>query len=474
MNIVALSTAYGTGAIAIVRLSGKEAVKLASHLTPAPLKPRFAHLRKLYFEGALLDEAIVIYFAAPNSFTGEDIVEFHTHGGVGVANAIIDALLKLGARAARAGEFSKRAVINGKMSLEKAESLAGLIEAKTQAAAKILARTLEGSLGEFCASLREELVKILAYTEVCIDYAEEDLPEDVLQNALVFLQNAASKIAQIVKFSQQQMGAVNGFNIALIGRPNVGKSSILNALLGKNRAIVSPEAGTTRDSVEEGLTLGTSRVKIIDTAGIREASGVEACGIERSFEVAKKADVVVCVFDASQPALAEDLRILSLAKSFGADLSGALSQKLESNSVLTDGEAAQNGETTQDDKMAQSGEKKVIFVLNKSDLARQFELPLNAISLCAKEGVAPLTEALSEAVKVAELHEVMLTTNRQVSLCVRAQEALSRSYTNLKNGELELFAFELHLALKAVGEVTQPPQNEEILDAMFGEFCLGK
>lgn len=193
MNIVALSTAYGTGAIAIVRLSGKDAVKLASHLTPAPLKPRFAHLRKLYFEGALLDEAIVIYFAAPNSFTGEDIVEFHTHGGVGVANAIIDALLKLGARAARAGEFSKRAVINGKMSLEKAESLAGLIEAKTQAVAKILARTLEGSLGEFCASLREELVKILAYTEVCIDYAEEDLPEDVLQNALVFCKTRLAK-----------------------------------------------------------------------------------------------------------------------------------------------------------------------------------------------------------------------------------------------------------------------------------------
>ncbi len=538
MTIVALSTPYGAGAIAIVRLSGADARRIAATLTPAPLTPRHAHLRRLRARGELLDEAVVLYFAAPASFTGEDVVEFHTHGGVAVASAIIDALIAAGARAARPGEFSKRAVLNGKMSVAKAESLAALISARTSAAARVLARTLDGELGAFCRELRAQLLQILAHVEVCIDYAEDDLPPETLATALATLDAACGRVGRIVRLSAQRRGLIDGFAVAIIGRPNVGKSSLLNALLGSARAIVSDEAGTTRDSVEERVVLPSGGVaRLIDTAGIRAASGVEAQGIARSLAAAQAADVVVCVFDGSRPATREDGEILRLARDLGGGLDGDFWREfcaqngvgncgenlgenlgnnlgenlcdngansnlgefwagfcganvaLNSNLAASSGQnpaqnPAPNTSPTPAQNFAQNpaptpAPKKIIFALNKCDLPRRFEPRLPAaLEISAKSdisgGADALKTALDEHLRAQDLGEVMLVTNRQAALAQSALEALGRSRGLLAGGELELFAFEANAALKCIGELTEPACNDELLDAMFSGFCLGK
>ncbi len=436
MNIVAISTAYGTGGISVVRLSGPNALRIASHITQGELKPRFAHLKKLNFNGEFLDEAIVIYFKSPKSFTGEDVVEFHTHGGFVVANLLVEALVKCGARLALPGEFSKRAFINGKMNASKAENIAALINAKSEGAAKILARTLTGELGIFCETLRTELLQILAATEVCIDYAEDDLPQDVLQRTAQKLATANARLLRIVELSRSRRGLIDGYKVAIIGRPNVGKSSILNALLAFERAIVSDIAGTTRDTISESVKIGTHLVKLIDTAGIRSSSGIEALGIELAKKSATEADILLCVFDGSSVSQNEDVEILEFVKSL---------------------------------------DKKKIFLLNKSDLACKFDLTLESpVKISAKNDINSLKKTLENYLNSQETSEIMLTTNRQIEACEAAQNALVEAGYSLESYELDIFAFWINTALKKLGEITTPPQNSELLEKMFSEFCLGK
>ncbi len=440
MSIVALASAYGVGSIAVVRLGGADAYSLALKIAgDKPLTPRHAHLRALKNSaGEILDEAIVIYFKAPHSYTGEDIVEFQTHGGVVVANLIIDELLALGARAARPGEFSKIAFINGKMDAAKAESMQALITARSEGAAKILARAMSGELGEFAGELRADLIGILAHCEACIDYAEDELPPDVLSRIEATLCGAKARLDKIVEISRSRRGLIDGYKVAIVGKPNVGKSSILNAILHFERAIVSDQAGTTRDTVEEQVKIGSHLIRIIDTAGIREgASEVENIGIEYSKKAAEGADIVICVFDGSAKSDAEDAEILRLVSNLN---------------------------------------KKVIFVLNKADLPFKFELNLNGetIKLCAKEDASSLKNALENYLNAQDINEIMLSSNRQIKACEDASAAITRAQGLLSESELELFAYEVKSALNHVGSITQVADNEEVLDAMFSTFCLGK
>lgn len=452
MTIVAAATPNGTGAISIVRLSGPKSYELATKLincgdnvklntanTKSALKPRYAHLRKLYTQNKeLIDEAIVIYFKAPNTFSGEDIIEFQTHGGDAVKNAIIDELLALGARAANPGEFSKRAFINGKMSLSKAESVQALINARSASAGRILARSMDGKLDDFANTLRAQLIEILAYCEVSIDYAEDDLPPSILEQIRDRLENAIKQLEQIVEISRSRRGLIDGFKIAIIGRPNVGKSSLLNALLAYERAIVSDVEGTTRDRVEESLHLGSHLVRIIDTAGIRTSSDkIESIGIEYSKKALNDADVVLCLFDASRGANSDDLAILELAK---------------------------------------KANKQVFFVLNKADLEIKFDEGLlnNAIKISAKGDISALKSALIAYLDSQDTSELMLSSNRQIKECEDATTAIKNATLKLNESELELFAFEIKQALKHIGEITTPPLHSELLDAMFSSFCLGK
>ena len=336
-TIAAIATAHGIGGICIVRISGEEALSIALSLSHrSSLRPRYATLVNLFdASGEAFGEAILIYFKAPHSFTGEDVVEVQTHGGFTASSLALDAVLALGAHIANPGEFSKRAFLNGKMDLSKAEAISDLINSRSQSAAKILARNLRGELADFVANLRAALVKTLAFVEVCIDYAEDDLPSDVLQNSQEMLSQNIASLEKITRISRSRRGLIEGFKVAIVGKPNVGKSSILNSMLSFSRAIVSDEAGTTRDLIEESLQIGTHLIRIVDTAGIRHSSSkLESIGISYSLRAASEADVILAVFDASREWDAEDMQILKILR--------------------------------------EQKEKKIIYVLNKCDLPRKF------------------------------------------------------------------------------------------------------
>ena len=316
-TIAAIATAHGIGGICIVRISGEEALSIALSLSHrSSLRPRYATLANLFdASGEAFGEAILIYFKAPHSFTGEDVVEVQTHGGFTASSLALDAVLALGARIANPGEFSKRAFLNGKMDLSKAEAISDLINSRSQSAAKALARSLRGELADFVANLRAALVKTLAFVEVCIDYAEEDLPSDVLQNSQEMLSQNIASLEKITCISRSRKGLIEGFKVAIVGKPNVGKSSILNSMLSFSRAIVSDEAGTTRDLIEESMQIGTHLIRIVDTAGIRHSgSKLESIGISYSLRAASEADVILAVFDASREWDAEDAQILKILR----------------------------------------------------------------------------------------------------------------------------------------------------------------
>ena len=436
-TIAAVATAHGVGSISIIRLSGADALGLALKLTKiTSLVPRYATLTKIYAEGELIDEALLIYFKAPHSFTGEDVVEFQLHGGLVVANLILGELIKNGARLARAGEFSKRALINGKMDFSKIEAINSLINAKSEDSVKIIARTMRGDLAKFVDEIRSELVKTLAFVETSIDYADDDLPADLLESISQMLQQNSAKLDKIVAISQSRKGLLEGFKIAIVGKPNVGKSSILNSLLSYERAIISDEAGTTRDSIEEALKIGTHLVRIIDTAGIRKNAGkIEQIGISYSLRAIEEADVILAVFDASQEADEQDNEILELLK---------------------------------------NSQKKIFYVLNKCDLGVKFTSPKNPIQICAKQGTDEIVNSLKTYLDAQEASEILLNSARQISCCEAASEAIKRALNLLAQSELELFAYELNTAIEQISLITKPFERSEILDEMFSNFCLGK
>lgn len=442
-TISAVATANGIGSIAIIRISGDRALEIAKKLTcKTDFSPRYATLTNIYNSyGELIDEAIVIYFKAPFSFTAEDVVEIQCHGGFIVAQSILKETLHNGARLAEAGEFSKRAFFNGRIDLSEAEAIAQLIEAKSEDAAKILARQMKGSLKEYIEKIRDEIIHILAYSEVSIDYAEEDLPEDLVLQIEAKLEELKKSLEKTLTASRAREGLMQGFKVAIVGKPNVGKSSLLNSLLNYNRAIVSDIAGTTRDTIEEQLKIGTHLIRIVDTAGIREASDeIERIGIERSLEAIKESDIVVALFDGSRAADSEDEEILSLIKS-----------------------NAKN--------------KHVLYVKNKIDLESKFlhvDIKFD-IELNSKESVDELISELEDIMNVANSSdEMMLISQRQISAVESTLANIKEALFPLQDQELEIFSFHLNEAVKEMASITRPFENDEMLDKMFGSFCLGK
>jgi tRNA modification GTPase len=442
-TISAIATANGIGSIAIIRISGDNALEIARKLSKKQdFSPRYATLSTLYdSQNALIDESIIIYFKAPYSFTAEDVVEIQCHGGYIVAQSILKATLDAGARLANAGEFSKRAFFNGRIDLSEAEAIAQLIEAKSEDAAKILARQMKGSLKEYIENIRDEIIHILAYSEVSIDYAEEDLPQDLIDQIEARLNKLESSLESTLMASKSREGLMQGFKVAIIGKPNVGKSSLLNSLLNYNRAIVSDIAGTTRDTIEEQVRVGSHLIRIVDTAGIRESSDeIERIGIERSLEAIEDSDIVIVLFDGSRVMDAEDKQILSLIERDAED-------------------------------------KEVLFVKNKIDLEplfqmkeREFDLELNS-----KESVAPLIDALKSIMDKNNISdEIMLISQRQVSAVQNTLNNIQEAREPLLDQELEIFSFHLNEAIKEMASITRPFENDEMLDKMFGSFCLGK
>ncbi|AZV46530.1 tRNA uridine-5-carboxymethylaminomethyl(34) synthesis GTPase MnmE [Nautilia sp. PV-1] len=440
-TIAAIATPNGVGAISIVRLSGDNALDIAKKLTKKNLQPRIATLSKLYDNNNdLIDIGLVIYFKAPNSFTGEDIVEFQCHGGVVVSRLVLETLFNYGARPAMPGEFTKRAFLNGKIDASQAEAIAKLIETRSREGAKLLSRQLDGDLAKFVNEVREKLVEIMAYTEVFIDYAEEDLPETLGYEIEQRLDTIKKLLNHTLEASKRREGMLSGYKVAIIGKPNVGKSSILNALLNKQRAIVSDIAGTTRDTIEEDIQIGSHLIRIIDTAGIRAAKDeIEKIGVQRSKEAIKEADIVLAVFDAGEFD-SEDEEILNLIKNSNKD---------------------------------------VIVIINKIDKGISFDTDifgsLPSVKISAKEDISPLIAKLKELLdNYSGEDEHILISARQISAVEKAVKSIEESNEFLKTGELELFSYHIQDAIKAISEITKPFEYDEMLDKMFGSFCVGK
>ncbi len=439
-TIAAIATAHGVGSISIVRLSGERALEFALKLShKTKLTPRYATFTKLFNQNnEIIDEAIMIYFKAPYSFTGEDIVEFQTHGGFSVSEVLLEELVSLGARLALAGEFSKRACLNGKMTPLKALNIQDLILSKSALAAKIIARNMQGNLGELLEKIRTDLVKTLAFVETSIDYADDDLPSDLLEQISTMCEENSKILKEIYTLSQSKKGLIEGFKIAIVGKPNVGKSSLLNALLSYERAIVSDIAGTTRDTIEESFKLGTHLLRIIDTAGIRESKDViEQIGVALSKKSLEDADIILAVFDASRVQDKEDGKIFELLA---------------------------------------NTDKKIFWILNKSDLENVFKNTQNKnfIKLSAQKDITLLKEELQNYLNSFDSEGIMVSSLDLINACKISSEAIFRAKGLLEESSLELFAFELNLAINELARFTKDFQRDEILDEMFGNFCLGK
>lgn len=443
-TIAAIATSHGVGSIAVIRLSGPSSLDIAKKISRKnTFIPRHATLTTLFdADNDLIDESLVLYFKAPHSFTAEDIVEFQCHGGIVVANMIMDEVLKNGARLADPGEFSKKAFLNGRIDLTEAEAIAKLIETKSVDAAKILTRQMKGEVKEFVESVRDKLVHILAYVEVNIDYAEEDLPQDLMDQIKTQLDNLRMELQKTYNSSKKREGLIEGFKVAIVGKPNVGKSSLLNSLLNYDRAIISDIAGTTRDTIEEEIKIGTHLVKIVDTAGIREANDViEKIGIERSLSAIKEADIVIAMFDNSREFDEEDAQIHKMLLEY-------------------------------------SKNKQVLRVINKSDLDSKFDVSKvdkPTIALNCNENADFLIKKIEEVLDISSKDEtLLLTSKRQLKAVKEAYESIETSTDLLSEGELELFAFNLNEAIMSISTITRNFDRVEILDKMFGSFCLGK
>lgn len=444
-TIAAIATAHGVGSIAIVRLSGADAYAIGLKLSKrSSLTPRYATLTPLYtLDNTLIDEALVIYFQNPKSFTGEDVVEFQCHGGMIVADSVLRSCVDAGARLAEPGEFSKRAFLNGRLDLTQAEAIASLIEARSDDAARILARQMKGELRGYIESIRDALLEILAYSEVVIDYAEEDLPLDVVEQIFAKLEKIKKGLSRTLESSVRRSGLMQGYRVAIIGKPNVGKSSLLNALLDYERAIVSDIAGTTRDTIEEQVRIGTHLIRLVDTAGIRNAHDeIERIGIERSIEAIENADVVIALFDSSRVIDEEDLSIIELIERYRE-------------------------------------EKPFIALLNKSDLTPVFEAThiehYQPIRLSCKEDTQVLVDTLSVLMdRDNDSEEMMLISQRQINATRESVRAIDESYEPLRDGELEFFSFHINAAIRSISSISRPYELDEMFDKMFGQFCLGK
>lgn len=436
-TIFALASGAGRAGVAVVRVSGPAARICLNSLTGRPLPPvRRAVLRTLFgLNGDAIDRALVLWFGGPDSFTGDDICEFQVHGGRAVVEAVVTALAAFpGVRMAEPGEFTRRAVLNGKLDLTQAEAIADLTAAETEAQRLQALRQYDGALTTLYDRWRGELAKALAWVEAAIDFSDDELPEEVIAEAHRMGGAVAEEIKKHLADARRGELVRDGFYVAVVGPPNAGKSSLVNALAGRDVAIVSEKAGTTRDIIEVRLNLGGYAVVVADTAGLRDAADViEAEGVRRAVARAAAADLVVLLQDGSQP-----------------DKVLALNDNNDNNTVIT--------------------------VWNKADLPGFSERGREGLSLSLKtgEGLDGLIAALTDAAR----KQLQDQTEAPVLTRARHRESLTEALAALdRAGEakaLELFAEDLRLAVRSIGRITGRVDVEDLLDVIFRDFCIGK
>ncbi|MFI5351387.1 MAG: tRNA uridine-5-carboxymethylaminomethyl(34) synthesis GTPase MnmE [Candidatus Binatales bacterium] len=484
-TIVAPVTPPGTGAVAIVRLSGPEAIRIMRAIW-RPLRPRAAlrahtlHLGEVRnpATGASIDRALGVVMPAPKSLTGEDVAELHCHGGAYLVRRVIALAMAHGARMAEPGEFSRRAFLNGRMDLTEAEAIADLIAARSDSALEQAITQLGGALAECVGRLRAGVIGIRAHLEAEIDFADEDVNLPSREQIGAAIADLAADIRVLHDSFARGRLMREGARATIVGKPNVGKSSILNLLLGAERAIVTPIPGTTRDVIEDSISLGPYTLVLQDTAGIRDGAvrddageverigQVERIGIERTLQHAAQAELVLAVFDSSRPLEAEDLRVIELCR---GRRGVAVLNKRDLPAVLSD----------------ESLRDVMTPALATSALATPaLAMPVLSLSALKAEGVAALRNELQSAVEAlagetdrrgGASEGIAISRERHRQALATALEALERAGRGALSAlPPEVIAVDVALAAEALGAITGAVGVEDVLDAVFREFCIGK
>ncbi len=454
-TIAAIATAPGEGGIGILRISGNDALAVASRIFCArnlknlqDAKPRFLYYGHVTDGVRAVDEGLAVYMPAPHSYTGEDVVELQIHGSSAALSETLALAFAAGALPAEPGAFTERAFLNGRLDLAQAEAVMDIITAKNRTALLQAESHLTGALSRYVKDTRQALSDLISSLEVTIDYPEEDLEEPTREETLAALANIETSLAALLSRAKNGRIIKEGLRVSIVGRPNAGKSSLLNALLAEERAIVTELPGTTRDTIEETIRVGGASVILMDTAGLRETDNrIEQMGIERAKKSMETADLILAVFDASAPLTEEDRALL-------AALSG----------------------------------KKSLLLLNKSDLPRAVsekelreilpDAPVLPLSAQTGEGIAELETALQKAAGLQDIDDgrtLLLTNLRHEDLVRRALSAVTRAKEAAERKlSADCITVDLTEAYMLLGEITGETVDEDLLHAIFSRFCVGK
>ena len=450
-TIVAISTAPGIGGIGIIRMSGEKSFEILNKIFVTNDKPIAGYTMKygkiVDEKNVIIDEVLVSYFVAPNSYTRENVCEINSHGGMVVMKKILELCLKNGAILAEPGEFTKRAFLNGRIDLSQAEAVIDIINSKTDKEAKASINQLEGNLSLEIKNIRKDLISMMADIEASIDYPEYDVEEVTTNKVKEVLIKEKDRLIKLEKSFDNGKILKDGINTAIIGRPNAGKSSLLNIMLNEERAIVTSVEGTTRDTIEEYISINGIPLKIIDTAGIREANDeVEKIGVEKAKKIAKESDLIIGIFDISRKMNKEDYEILDILKN-----------------------------------------KNSIIVLNKIDLdennvdmekVKEINKPIVQISTKTREGIEDLYKEIENIIETKEIssdNEIIVTNTRHKSLIIKAMDSVDKSLETIENKmPIDIIVVYVKDILENLGEITGETVTEDIIKEIFSKFCLGK
>ncbi|BDF59845.1 tRNA modification GTPase MnmE [Christensenellaceae bacterium] len=449
-TIAAIATPPGSGGVAVIRISGAQARDVLQRVFS---RDRFEHAKMYYGSirknGELLDEGMAVFFEGPKSYTGEDVAELHCHGSlIGIQN-VLDFVFASGARPALAGEFTKRAFLNGKMDLTQAEAVCDFISASSQAGARASLRQLKGGLKNEVLLLQEELTDLLARVTAAVEYPEEDLEYEITADALPLIGELEKKLRALAATFDQGQILKEGLNVAIAGKPNVGKSSLMNALLKQDRAIVSGIPGTTRDTIEQAFYINDIRINLTDTAGIRRTDDfIESEGIKRSENAVKSSKLAIFVLDAMSGLSADDQNVFETLKNSEVDVLAVLN-KLDSSERLSENDAAE----------------------------RFPYLPILGISAKTGAGLRELRQWIYDyAMKDVSMEEGVVITNlRHKYALMEAARQLEEARSALTLGmDMDCVTIDLNGAWMSLGEITGNTVSEDIIDRVFEKFCLGK
>lgn len=454
-TIAAIGTALSNSGISIIRISGKDSIKIIRKIfvSNSKIMPNNIIYGKIVENGKVVDTVLVSYFKNPKSYTGEDVCEINCHGGVQITREILQLVLANGARLAEPGEFSKRAFLNGKMDLTKAEAVINLINSKNTTQARIAANNLEGDLYKKIKEVREELIELMAHIEVSVDYPEYDYDEVENDNVISLLNKKIIEINNILSTYEQGKYIKDGVNVVILGKPNVGKSSLLNTLSRSQKAIVTEIPGTTRDVIEERINIGNIILNLSDTAGIRKTDDfVEKIGVKRSIEKIDEADLVIYLLNVESDIDDEDKEILSKIQNKGIKLITVINkidkgQKLKFDGIL--------------DELKRFGVNEVI-----------------KMSVLNNEGIDELKNKIEEIFNTNDLdfeNELIITNERHRDLLNKSKEYLEVAKKEIEDNEpIDIVSIVIKNATKSLGEIIGADVNQDIVNKIFEKFCLGK